>query len=293
MKIVTKLFLIIFLTASIQHHSYAEGNLKKDLNKISQYVHELIPGDGITEFDFKSKESREPSFSILAVRDIAKSERSNFFTQFSLQNNDVGSDERYIANLGFGYRGLSQDESTMIGLNGFYDRELTEDHERLGIGMELRGSLFEFNINKYFRLSKAKNVSGTEEQALGGTDYNARGPLPHMPWAKFSWTGYNHEKDEAASHTRGNIYAVEMALTPYLQFDFGRDIGHGFDGPTNVANLTYKYPPNNNITTLVDGLWDSNIFEDQSSMKGHLSDKVKRNNVITVEIQGAVIITSQ
>ena len=42
-----------------------------------------------------------------------------------------------------------------------------------------------------------------------------------------------------------------MALTPYLQFDFGRDIGHGFDGPTNVANLTYKYPPNNNITTFI------------------------------------------
>ena len=115
MKIVTKLFLIIFLTASIQHHSYAEGNLKKDLNKISQYVHELIPGDGITEFDFKSKESREPSFSILAVRDMAKSERSNFFTKFSLQNNEGGRDERYSTNLGCGYRGIRQEEQTRIG----------------------------------------------------------------------------------------------------------------------------------------------------------------------------------
>ena len=47
----------------------------------------------------------------MGVRDINKTKNSNFFTQFSLHNNDVGGDERYIGNLGFGYRFLTDDNS--------------------------------------------------------------------------------------------------------------------------------------------------------------------------------------
>ena len=66
----------------------------------------MIPGEGITEVDIKVTESKEPSYSILAVRDISKTEDTNFFSQFSLSNSDVGSDERLTANVGFGYRFL-------------------------------------------------------------------------------------------------------------------------------------------------------------------------------------------
>ncbi len=72
--------------------------------KISEFSSSLIPGEGVTEVNIEIKESQEPDFTILGVRDINKTKNSNFFTQFSLHNNDVGGDERYIGNLGFGYR---------------------------------------------------------------------------------------------------------------------------------------------------------------------------------------------
>ena len=87
--------------------------------KISESIGLIVPGEGITEFNLEFNEHEEPSFSLLAVRDLDKQDNSNLFTQLSLHNDDVSGDERYIANLGLGKRFLSSDN--LFELNFFKD----------------------------------------------------------------------------------------------------------------------------------------------------------------------------
>jgi hypothetical protein len=101
MKLLIKIVLIYFLTLFASNSGEILQNVS---GKISEFASSVIPGEGLTEVNIEIKEGQEPDFTILGVRDIYNNENSNFFTQFSLHNNDVGGEERYIGNLGFGYR---------------------------------------------------------------------------------------------------------------------------------------------------------------------------------------------
>ena len=287
-----KKFIATLMFVSIAFVSNADEILQNISGKISETVAGLIPGEGVTEVNIELKESQEPDFTILGVRDISKNENSNFFTQFSLHNNDVAGDERYIGNLGFGYRFLSDDESMMIGVNSFYDRDLTEKHARGSVGFEARGSVLEFNLNQYYSMSNKQTVSGTDEQSLGGIDYKLSSQIPYMPWAKIGWTGYQHEADKATVDTEGDIYSLELALTPSLELDVSIDESNHSDGDADAVNLSFVYPPKDKKATLLDGFTSDEIWY-KESMKNKLSEKVKRNNNLVVEIQGSVIITSK
>jgi len=265
--------------------------------KISKIVADLIPGEGVTEVNIGIEKDSEPDFNILAVRDIEKTENTNFFTQISFHNSDISGNERYIGNVGLGYRFLTDDESMMIGFNSFYDHDLTEGHKRASLGFEAKASTLEFNLNQYHALTgmqktiNENSASYTEEQALGGLDYRFASQLPHMPWAEFSWTGYQIESDKAAENIQGDIYSLGLALSPTLQLDFSKDSSDAGTEDVDGANLSFIYPPRENKPTLLDGFSDEVWFEE--SMQNKLSDKVERNNNLTVEIQGAVIFTKK
>ncbi|MBO6490479.1 MAG: inverse autotransporter beta domain-containing protein [Pelagibacteraceae bacterium] len=289
MKLLIKIVLIYFLTLFASNSGEILQNVS---GKISEFASSVIPGEGLTEVNIEIKEGQEPDFTILGVRDIYNNENSNFFTQFSLHNNDVGGEERYIGNLGFGYRFLTNDESIMVGVNSFYDKDLKEGHARGSIGLEARASVVEFNVNQYYSLTNMKTISGTDEQSIGSIDYKLSSQIPYMPWGEFSWTGYKHEADKATVDTEGDIFSLEMALTPSLQLDLSRDKSNHADGDVSAINLFFIYPPRDNKSTLADGFINDEIWR-KESMKNKLSDKVERNNNLVIEIQGSVIITSK
>ena len=264
--------------------------------KISKSVADLIPGEGVTEVNIGVEKNSEPNISILAVRDIDKTESTNLFTQISFRNIDVGDNERYIGNVGLGYRFLTDDQSMMIGFNSFYDHDITEGHKRASIGFEASASTLEFNLNQYYALTGMQKVlqenktSYVEEQALGGIDYRFASQLPYMPWAEVSWTGYQITSDNATDDVKGDIYTLGLALTPTLQLAYHKDqqnSGEDVDG----GNLTFIYPPRENKPTLLDGFSDEVWFKE--SMENKLSQKVERNNNLSVEVQGAVIFTKK
>ena len=162
--------------------------------KISKMAADLIPGEGVTEVSIDIENNSEPKFDILAVRDIDKTESTNFFTQISFTNTDVSDNERYIGNVGLGYRFLTEDKSMMIGFNSFYDADLTEGHQRASLGFEAKASTLEFNLNQYHVMTGMRktinenSASYTDEQVLGGLDYRFASQMPYMPWAEVSWT---------------------------------------------------------------------------------------------------------
>ena len=130
------IILSLFIT-TVANADVASQALNKVSEKISEYTIGLIPGEGITEFDIQlsDKDNNEPRINLLLLRDLNKTESSNFFTQISLHTQDIGvSDNRYIGNFGLGYRRLSNDNSFMFGANLFYDQDLQENHSRASIG---------------------------------------------------------------------------------------------------------------------------------------------------------------
>ena len=291
MKRLLYLFLIVlfvfFTLAKLQADDLTNALSKK----ISEFATGLIPGEGITEVNIEIKGREEPDFTILGVRDISKTNNSNFFTQFSLHNDDVGGDERYIANFGLGKRFLNPDKSIMYGFNSFIDRDLKRGHTRGSVGFEAKAAILEFHYNQYLNLTDRIDVRGVNEQALAGSEYNLNSQIPYIPWAVISWRGYKHYGDMATQSTKGDVYSMELAINPSLRFDLKRDISNHGDGNTYGALLSFVFPPRENKPTAVDGLSDEIFYKED--MEHKLSDKVRRNNNLVVEVQGAVIITSK
>ena len=291
MKKILVLILTLFIS-SVANADVKGQALNKAAGKISSTIGSLIPGDGVTEVSVEIDENNT-DFEILGVRDISSKENSNFFTQFSIHTQEVNNDDRYMGNLGFGYRFLNTDQSMMFGINSFYDRDIKEDHSRVSFGLEAKSSLLDFTLNKYIKTTNMLVVNSTEEQALSGLDYNISSQVPYMPWTVFNFQGYRWENEKALQDTKGRVYSLEMALLPSLQFDLSRDVSsvNGVDD-TDIAKLTYIYPPRENKPTLRDGLV-SNVAFVKENMKNTLKEKVRRNNNIVIEVQGSVIVTSQ
>ena len=90
-------------------------------NSVSEYISNLIPGEGDTEVSIDLRENHSPDYSILLVREIDRNENSNYFTQMSLFNTEKNNDERITANFGLGKRFLSDDKFSLTGLNLFLE----------------------------------------------------------------------------------------------------------------------------------------------------------------------------
>mgnify|MGYP001193324097 CR=1 FL=1 len=294
MKKILVLILTFFISSAVNADVKGQA-LSKASEKISEYTIGLIPGEGTTEFDIQlsDKDNNEPRVNLLLLRDLHKTLRSNFYTQMSLHTQDVGvNSNRYIGNLGYGYRQLSDDNMYMFGANAFFDRDLKEGHSRASIGLEAKAGMLDFTFNHYESITLQKIVDGTKEQALGGMDYTFATQVPYMPWAKFNFTGYKHKADIASNDTKGKKYIAEMNLTPSLVFEAEYDeSGNNADDFTSMR-ITFVYPPRNSNLSLSDGFLSSQAFY-KKDMTKTLSEKVKRNNSIAIETQGAVVITVQ
>ena len=281
----TSLCLIITTVANADVASQA-------LNKVSEKISNLIPGEGITELNLglSDADDNDPTINLLILRNLNKTEDSNLFTQFSLQTQDVGqNDLRYIGNLGMGYRFLNDDRSLMLGGNIFYDRDFENEHERGSIGLEARGGNLELNVNLYEDISLQQVANGRKEQALGGYDLNISSQIPYMPWARFNYTSYEWEADIASTNTKGTKYSSEMNITSSLVFDIEYDES-GNTGGDDISsfNIRFVYPPRDNKPSLTDGFITKQAFVNEN-VSSKLSDKVKRNNKIVIETQGAVV----
>ena len=291
MKKILLLILTLFIS-SVANADVKGQALSNVSGKISSIIGNLMPGDGVTEVSVEIDED-DTQFEILGVRDISSKENSNLFTQFSIHTQEVNNDDRYIGNLGLGYRFLNTDQSMMLGVNSFYDRDISEDHSRISFGLEAKSSILDFTLNKYQKTTNMLVVNSTEEQALSGLDYNISSQVPYMPWTVFNYQGYKWENEKAKEDTKGKVYSLEMALSPSLQFDLSRDVSSvsGVED-TDIVKLTFVYPPRENKTTLSDG-FVSNLAFEKENMKNTLKEKVRRNNNIVIEVQGSVIVTSQ
>ena len=284
MKKFFNLYCAIFLLFFISNKAFSEN--------VSEIFSNLIPGEGITEASIQINEDDNPDLEILAVRDISSEEFSNLFSQISLHTQEINTSDRLITNLGIGYRQLSDDKSSMIGVNSFIDYDL-EGHTRGSIGLELKGATLDLSANSYHKLTNMEVVDGTEEQVLSGYEINLSSQIPYMPWVTLNWQNYGWEKEKASVDSEGTKLSFEALLSPTIQFDATADYSDnsGVDDEYTYK-LSFIYPPREHKKTLQDGFIASAAFE-KGNVEKKLKGKVRRSNNLTVEIQGAVIVTSK
>ncbi len=288
---------ILLLECNANSSELKDLTLKEISENTSTFISNFIPGEGITEASVELKDDNKGNgnyqISILGVRDILNREDSNLFTQFSLHNQEINSDKRFIGNLGLGYRILNLDQTMMIGSNIFYDQDLEENHKRIGLGFEGKAAILDFGLNLYQKATNQKVISNSKEQVLNGQEYNLSSQLPYVPWTVFNLQGYRHENELASQDQKGNIYSLELALNPSLDFNIENDQS-SVDGQDSQWNykINFIYPPRKNKPTLIDGLVSEEMYENKN-MKSELKSKVRRNNNLAVEIQGSVIFTSK
>ena len=252
--------------------------------KVSEYISNLIPGEGDTEVSIDLRENSKPDYSILAVRELEETEKGNLFTQFSLFNTEKNNDERIVGNLGIGQRFLSEDKTLMSGLNSFIDVD-DAGNLRTSIGVEARSAVVEFAYNQYFGIANAK-----DEKVLDGYDLRLASQIPHLHWADifintYEWDG--KDRDDI----KGTKLGSELLLTPNINLELAYDDKDkkGLEDEW-YAHIEFVHPPRSG-SSLQDGFINSSTWKKEKDMTGELLTKVERNNKIMVEFKGTSTIS--
>ena len=268
-----------FLTVIISLFFLASAS---NADVISEYISNLIPGDGDTEVSIDLRENYSPDYSILMVRELSSDTNENTFTQLSLFNTEKNSDDRIVANLGLGKRFLSEDKFSMTGINAFVDYD-DEGNLRSSIGFEMRNAVLNFAFNNYFGLDDADG-----ERVLDGYDMRLASQIPYIHWADLFVNSYSW-KGEQRNDVDGLMVGSELSLSPNLNFEIAyddKDRG-GLDDEYYVK-LMFVHPPRNG-PTLSDGI-SGDMWRKQTDMSNLMLTKVKRNNKIFVEFSGSASI---
>ena len=269
-KTLISIILYLFLTSMV----YADVS-----KNVSEYVSNLIPGNGHTEVSIDLRENNKPDYSILGVREILELDSGNIFTQFSLFNTEQNNSERIIGNLGIGSRKLLNSDTLMIGMNAFIDQDFNESHKRGSFGFEVRNSVLDFNGNMYRSLQDT-----TKEIILDGWDYRLAGQVPYVHWSKLFINGYEWD-GVLREDIKGMKIGSEMVLTPIsiLELAYDDKDKKGLEDEW-YAKIQFIYPPKNNGPTALDGISDL-AWKENKDMSGELLSKVQRNNKIMIEFK--------
>ena len=283
---------LIFITCLSLFTTFAYADTSNDIinklsDKVSSFVENTLGGD--TEFSLEFPENDEVELELLKFKELDSSENQNSFSQLSLHTQEVNDDTRFILNLGYGQRYISSDKSMITGINAFVDYD-TEGHARTSLGVEAKAPILELTGNYYLGLSGAETIDGTKEKVLDGYELNLSSQLPFMPWTRINIQNYDFEKDKASDNTGGNLVSLEMNLSPSIQFEASRNFidTNGVEDE-NSFKIMYYNPPRNK-TSLQDGFLSASAFE-KGDVEAKMKDKVRRRNAMTIEVQGAVVLT--
>ena len=291
MKLIKKFIFIICLSLFT---TFVHGDTSNDIiNKLSDKISSIVEGalGGDTEFSLEFPENDDVELELLKFKELDSSETQNSFSQLSIHTQEVNDDTRYILNLGYGQRYISSDKSMITGINGFIDYD-TEGHARSSLGFEAKAPILEFTGNYYLGLSGTEKIGGVNEKVLDGYELNLSSQLPYMPWTRINIQNYDFEKEKASENTGGNLVSLEMNLSPSIQFEVSKNFidTTGVDDEENYK-LMYYNPPRNK-SSLQDGFISVNAFE-KGDVEAKMKDKVRRRNAMTIEVQGAVVLTKQ
>ena len=276
-----KFFFGIFLLIITATFANADDKVS---SKISEYIFNIIPGEGTTEVSVDFRENYKPDYSILLVRELSSDENGNIFSQFSLFNTEKLNDERIVANLGVGKRFLSDDKTLMTGLNAFFDGD-EDGNLRSSLGGEVRNAVLGLSTNYYQGIQDADG-----EKVLDGYDLELNSQVPYLHWAKAFVSTYKFDGRERQD-IEGTKLGTDMQLSPSISLEAAYDDKDkkGMDDEYYV-NFMFNFPPREGPNMTIDGI-AATAWKEDKDMTGELLSKVKRQNKIIVEFNVTTTIS--
>ena len=284
LKISSIKFLILIICAFITTSVSAEDISKKISETASDYISNLIPGDGTTEVSIQLRENYKPDFSILGVRELDRTDSENTFIQFSLFNTEKLNKERYIGNLGMGKRFLSEDNYMLTGFNAFLDYD-HYGNTRASIGAEVKNAVMGLTSNYYKKIDNGS----IDEKVLDGYDIELSSQIPYLHWADIFYNTY-HWDGVDRDDIKGTKIGADLSLTPNLALETAYDDKDkkGLEDEY-YAKIVFVHPPREGATAQ-DGA-SSAMWKQEKDMSDEMIAKVKRNNKIMIEFKGTGTIS--
>ena len=252
---------------------------------ISSFAEEHFENMKYLDFDINAQDYLKPTFSIMSVSEISKIDAGTIFNQTSINTHD--GDE--TINIGFGIRKLLNDNTLLLGASTFYDHQLTESHQRAGVGAEAITSIFDVRGNYYNALSARRtNSEGTIERALDGWDLRGDYHLPIDEDVNIFISAFEFENPETVStyKEKGNKFGADATLG-----NFVIEAGYMDDNQANDAYFgSIKYvvnfgADNQSTNTPKDGKTLTDVSD-------KLYQPVKRENkirVVKIDASGVVV----
>ena len=202
-----------------------------------------------------------------AVIKLNEGERNAVFNQIIISR----VDGRTTANIGLGYRTLSDNETWLYGANLFLDNEFSSGHKRWGLGAETLSNGVGLRANYYRALTDTRIYEGISETALDGFDYTISFKSDFAYNPEIYARGYNWSDGEGFKE-RGTEAGVNLTLTERLTLNVATDDSNRTNSVTKGI-LTYSFPFNEQpelVSTKVN----------KNSMRSFLYSPVKRENRI-------------
>jgi len=182
-------------------------------------------------------------------------ETGNWF--FFNQTSAVNFNNRTTVNTGFGARHINDAETIITGYNIFYDRELQSKHDRVGAGLELMSSIFEFRANAYQAVSKTLTYNGIQETALDGYDAKFTANLPYF-YSSNLYGKLSNWKDDATFEEEQYEAGINAEIAPNLILRVAAQLKKDSGKTEGVAYLNYSVPlggANQPAKVMQDGDW--------------------------------------
>ncbi|WP_053460713.1 inverse autotransporter beta-barrel domain-containing protein [Xenorhabdus sp. GDc328] len=228
-----------------QAKSYALGKINGAINTEAQKWLTRF-GTGRINFSIDKKGKLDASSLDVLVPLYDNKADWLFFSQLGYRRHD----SRNTLNLGFGGRYFTP--KWMYGLNTFFDKDFTGQHQRLGVGGEIWTDYVKLSANTYWRLSKwriSPNELDYEERPANGYDINGEFFLPAYPnlGGKLGYEQYFGDNvalfNRETKQKNPNLARIGLNYTPIPLMTMGVDykFGSGHSETLFQANLNYRF----------------------------------------------------
>lgn len=221
---------------------------------------------------------------------VYDSEKNLVFTQTSYHRKNARSQ----LNQGIGYRHFT--DKFMVGLNAFYDYDLSRYHSRFGIGAEVWRDYFKLNINHYHRLSNwrtSDDVMDYNERPANGWDIRTEGYLPAYPQLGAKLIFEQYYGKEVGLFSKDNrqenphAYTAGLTYTPVPLITFGAERRFGLnDNSDNKFDVSIQYRLGESLSSQL----NPNNVRSTRLMSGNRYDFVNRNNEIVLEYKKKTLV---
>ena len=251
---------------------------------IESWASENIPNLRLLEIETTTRNNNKPDIRFLTILSISESEYEKYLSQVSFSTYD----NRETINVGLVWRGTNSAKTLIYGFNSFYDYEINSNHSRLGLGIELKSSVYDVNVNVYAGLSDKKNYEGSLEEAADGYDIEVAMYVPYLPWAKVYYKGYEWTSS-IFNVKHGETLSLNLQPTSRLTLEAGRQRDNTMTVGQTFLQVNYTLCCNNETTNKPIVFFSPMAYSYQS-VENRFFERVRRANKIVKGVKGAVTV---